>query len=97
MNLKSIWKYIFIGIIFFCSQAAGVFESADIDCAKESCVHCFPNSDEKQANTLVGSLVHSKYQRIFKLPIQIFPNSSPNQFKPIRAPPFILRSEKNAL
>ena len=81
-------KYIFIGIIFFCSQAAGAFESADIDCAKESCVYCFPNLDVKQIITLEDSLTHSKYQRIFKLPIQIFPNNSLNQFKPIRAPPY---------
>ena len=88
MNLKSMWLYICICTIFFCSQAAGAFESTDIDCEKESCVYCLPNSDEKQATTTVGSRVHSKYQRIFELPIQIFPNNSVNQFKPIRAPPY---------
>tara|TARA_B100000242_G_scaffold144971_1_gene103345 strand:+ start:2031 stop:2408 length:378 start_codon:yes stop_codon:yes gene_type:complete len=94
MNLKSTWIYICIGTIFFCSQAAGAFESTDIDCERESCVYCLPNSDEKQANTIVGSVVHSKYQRIIKLPIQSFPDNSLDQFKPIRAPPYYTEVSK---
>ena len=94
MNLKSMWIYICIATIFSSSQAVGAFEFADIDCEKESCVYCLPNSDEKQANTIVGSIVHSKYQRIFKLPIQIFPNKSICQFKPIRAPPYYTEVSK---